>query len=356
MSDFPPNCDECEQCESWTKRNRLKNWYEGDENEKEESIDRSSSDLELVLAAYPDDTSVVTKTDNVLVLPSPLFSFTLHLPDHRILSDTMHQKFHDKGTKAEATLIMTMPIGYPCHRPMIIDISSSSSLSSSFQLASLSPSFSGGSITMGLKVTLEAARNAANEVFTTEGRGEESGLACCEAALGEWITYWEELKQTSIRNRQSGRMQNSTQSVPSTDPFTISGRSIHDEKVKDNGGNCSDSCGSDAKWITAEDTIVDKKSIFRAHLCAVQTEEQVQRALSRLPLVHPKVNKATVCYDKSLSSFLFIFLFFFFYVFYIIVSYFAAYKRYVYRTLRSTLNQNIPNSFTRLYTRTNTHM
>ena len=65
---------------------------------------------------------------------------------------------------------------------------------------------------------------------------------------------------------------------------------------------------NDIHWITSEQTLIDRKSVFQAHLCQVSNEDMVKRAVHKLIQGSTKIQRAThnmFAYrfsEKSLSN------------------------------------------------------
>jgi len=51
--------------------------------------------------------------------------------------------------------------------------------------------------------------------------------------------------------------------------------------------------GEDVEWISSTEPLVDRKSVFQAHICHVTSEDKVRRALNKLLLSSSKLQKAT---------------------------------------------------------------
>lgn len=90
----------------------------------------------------------------------------------------------------------------------------------------------------------------------------EAGLTCCSAALEAWNEY---NPNNHVQQQQQEQQQQSTMPTAETNHYP---------------------------WITGE-PIVDRKSSFQAHLCPIESEQDVQPALLQLLHSSTKLQRAT---------------------------------------------------------------
>mmetsp|Transcript_3118 Transcript_3118/g.5796 ORF Transcript_3118/g.5796 Transcript_3118/m.5796 type:complete len:374 (-) Transcript_3118:348-1469(-) len=244
----------------------------------EESFERASADLEILCAAYPQEISIFVQpdssrncsteaeerdNDDVLLMnhhhmehyqiPSwfPLI-FTLSLPSS--LDDvniTCQQKFG-------ANVTMEFPAGYPTQKPLqVISYRISPSINKEY-----------------IEKVVSCVQKAATESSGLYGGGQECGLQCCAAALDCW---------NECLTRQQEEHEN-VQNQPVTDDHNsfITEECKHVQRPQD-----------EIHWISADKTLVDRKSVFQAHVCAVHSDEMVKRAVNQLIESSSKIQRAT---------------------------------------------------------------
>jgi len=216
----------------------------------QESFERASVDLELLCSAYPDEISILhTSTqenplhlamDDDTSIPTwfPL-RVTLTLPS---LSneDQLSKNFGAKIT-------MEFPRGYPATKSLEI----------------LSYRGPGSSSKEHIEAAVSAVRNAAHEALHEYG-GEECALACCAAAFESWRLSKEQEEQ-----------------------------SIQLPTVENEPIGSSLCINDDIHWVTSEKTLVDRKSVFQAHVCPISSEDMVRRGLEKLVQGSNKIQRAS---------------------------------------------------------------
>lgn len=197
-----------------------------------ESYERASADLEILQAAYPDEISIDSIGDD----RGPLI-FTITLP----MSNTNNESEKNFG----ANITMEYPRGYPLNAIEIVSYRTN-------------PKFDKKLIESVVdEVRLKAKEGMEN--------AEESGFACCAAAFQKWSECLEGLKKgnDAIENECSTQFNELR-----TDDEIIN-------------------------WITSEKTLIDRKSVFQAHCCAVSSNEIVKRAVDQLIMSNSKIQRAT---------------------------------------------------------------
>ena len=206
-----------------------------------ESFERSSADLEILCAAYPDEINLERndlyngceeeKEENQPDWFPLIFTLNLTLDDN----------------KFGASITMEFPKGYPTSKALeIVSYRSSSTVKKDI-----------------IEQVVSSIRETANEALDTYG-GEECGLACCAAAIERWSSLIE--------------------SEPQREETTV--KILHDTNQIINSDD-------DINWITSENILVDRKSVFQAHVCVVRSDDMVSRAVNKLIEGNTKVQRAT---------------------------------------------------------------
>lgn len=221
---------------------------ENDQEKYSESFERASADLEILCAAYPEEIMLLEGTysqennhdhyDNEIEIPSwfPLL-FTLNLT-------------HDRN-KYGATITMEFPIGYPTLKSLeVVSYRCSPSIKKEI-----------------IEQVVDAVRKAASDAIDTFG-GEECGLSCCAAAIDCWNTLLESEQQIMLDRECAVETQLQSQA-----------------KLENQD--------DDINWITSDETLVDRKSVFQAHVCFVSSEDMVTRAVNKLINGSTKIQRAT---------------------------------------------------------------
>jgi hypothetical protein len=170
--------------------------------------------------------------------------FTLSLPSSFENVATWNQNFG-------ANITMEFPVGYPKKQLQVISYRVSPSINKEYIE----------------KVVLCVQKTAAESIELYGG--EECGLQCCAAALECWNDC---LRQEEEAERVQARLDN---------------------------GQCLQECenlhvqNEEIRWISAEKTLVDRKSVFQAHVCAVDSDEMVKRAVNQLIESSSRIQRAT---------------------------------------------------------------
>jgi hypothetical protein len=228
---------------------------EAHEDKYMESYERAAADMEILCAAYPEEINIVhpdymietgsssdTTTDaNDYQIPScfPLI-FTLNLPASLDNDSSLFQKSRQFG----GNITMEFPKGYPAKELQIVSYRSFQGIKKEI-----------------IEQVVNNIRSTAKEAVELYG-GEECGLACCSVALECWNECLEDLISENA--------------------------AILDETPKEKIDTYDD-----IEWITAKTTLVDRKSVFQAHVCVVDSDEKVRRAVNKLIEGNSKIQRAT---------------------------------------------------------------
>ncbi len=211
------------------------------EQDYQESFERAHSDLQILLAAYPDEIvfdGLCSNGDNDdFDQPNwfPLI-FKLTLPKD--------------GHKFGASVTMEFPQGYPTSKSLeVISYRSSPNVKKEI-----------------IEQVVDVIKETAFEALNTY-RGEECGLACCAAAIDSWTTLIE-AEQQIIADQEQAALEVQNQERINQDDLDI-------------------------HWIASENTLIDRKSVFQAHLCIVSSEDMVKRAVNKLIEGSTKIQRAT---------------------------------------------------------------
>jgi len=214
-----------------------------------ESYTRAATDLELLCAAYPEEIAVLHSSNSNIDIVS------LHrIPNWFPLMFTL--SLADCGFNNGASISMEFPKGYPDKMPLQII---------SYRL--------GGS-NLRRKRFIEAVAAAVRKTAADALEyGEESGMSCCAAALDTWKRCCD-----SADTEKYGEASDVDDAVYC--PSATAQQSDID-------------MFDDIHWITAEKTLVDRKSVFQAHLCTVRSDDMVRRAMKKLIEGSGKIQRAT---------------------------------------------------------------
>jgi hypothetical protein len=245
-----------------------------DKEDLVESFERASADLEIVHAAYPDE--IIIEGCNQQRNCGPIANNNyddekgeMDLPTWFPLIFTLTLPLQRDEDKFGATITMELPKGYP--------------VSKSLQVVSYrcAPSIKKDVI----EHAVSSVKDAASEALHSFG-GEECSLSCCAIAIETWKT----LIEAEAENQHQ----------------TKTGHGSKDYDVKDLNNNNDD---DDIEWITSDKTLIDRKSVFQAHLCKVTSEDMTKRAVNKLIEGSTKIQRAThnmVCFNLKMVHILFL--------------------------------------------------
>jgi hypothetical protein len=232
----------------------------------ESDVARALADLELVAAAYPDEVELPPELKNAesedganeraIIFP---IQFELRFNPASIVK-------------------LEMPAGYPTRGPGLRVVSYRSNS------AECKPR---------LELAVSAIRKASLKCFED---GIEAALACCAAGLESW-REWSDLplsKHPTVDRADS---------EASTSAIALDGNSL----VVDHIDNSALPFGSSelpeaVEWVSGN-PIVEKKSVFQAHVCRIACEAQVRAALHRLIDGNSKLQRATHNMVRSILSY-----------------------------------------------------
>lgn len=205
----------------------------------QESFERARADLEMLLSAFEAEVQIISDIDD-------------DDDDDSLQTFPFQATFQLSPT---ASFVLEWRKGYPTAVPLQVV---------SFRSA-----------TSQEKLRLEAAlltfRQHAQECLEQQ---MEAGLTCCSAALETWNDYSSDM-----------------------DPYTsnINGDNKEDtldEKIIRIASESQKVTDYSYHWITGE-PLLDRKSTFQAHLCVIQSDEDVQPALLQLLHSSTKLQRAT---------------------------------------------------------------
>ena len=199
--------------------------------EEKESLDRALADIEMIVAAYPDEC-------------------------HGDETTTTNSNFPLRWTinfSETAFVTLELTSGYPTETGVQVSSYRSSPTEKH-----------------RIETTVAKIRAASQECLLD---GMEGGFACCSIALETWNEYEESGTQAlSTNDPESNLTKNQEESLDSASEDTKTTTRY--------------------KWITGE-PLVDRKSTFQAHLCHVSTERDVYAALDQLIRGSSKIQRAT---------------------------------------------------------------
>lgn len=203
--------------------------------EETESFERALADVEIVVAAYPDEVSVPPDdTGGVASNTSFPLRWTIHFSEHTFVT-------------------LELVSGYP--------------IESGVQVSSYRSSPNDKD---RIEATVSAIRVASRECQRDEIEG---GFACCSMALETWNNY-QESEAALI-----------TAAIPKSTHMTTP---ACNERLRMDRAD-TETC---YKWISGK-PLMDKKSTFQAHLCRVSTERDVYAALDQLIAGSSKLQRAS---------------------------------------------------------------
>ena len=215
----------------------------------QESFERASADLEILCAAYPEEIKIFQSGDEFNesseggiehTLPSwfPLI-FTLALPGSLDGSPQATNKFG-------GNLTMEFPKGYPSKKLQIISFRTSPSINKEY-----------------IEKVVACVQTTATEAVDLYG-GEECGLQCCATAIECWTECLAEEQAQQVEE------------------FIEDADIAIDAELEDS-----------INWISAETTLVDRKSVFQAHVCIVDSDAMVKVAVQKLICGSSKIQRAS---------------------------------------------------------------
>jgi hypothetical protein len=231
-----------------------------------EDAARARADLELVAAAYPDEVQLPPELDR---------------DDDGGATAERELKFPILFTlrfDPASTVQLEIPAGYPTRGPGL-------------RVASYRSNSAESKLQMELAVS--AIRKASLECLED---GVEAALACCAAGLESWREGGTADLLLSAEQPFTGREESTTASAlhrnsldaDLIDNPTLSlGSRDHAEAVE---------------WISG-DPIVEKKSVFQAHVCRISREAQVLAALHHLLDGNSKLQRATHNMVRSIFTY-----------------------------------------------------
>lgn len=232
-----------------------------DEDESSSS-QRALADLEIILAAYPDEVTTNVDMDSIIDETSsstttsttkypmkllPL-QFTIHLSEYAYIT----MEFHN---------------GYPSKTGIQISSFRSDKSIDRYRL----------------ETTVAAVRKVSLECQVDEIEG---GISCCSVALETWndteTTTTDDLEVNTATATATMPMTSRSGNDGVVDYTSETAKSINQQPQQ----------SSSYKWISGQ-PLMDRKSSFQAHVCHVTTEQQVREALEQLLTSSSKIQRAT---------------------------------------------------------------
>eukprot|EP00979_Chaetoceros_neogracilis_P001035 scaffold191_cov273-Chaetoceros_neogracile.AAC.50 len=132
---------------------------------------------------------------------------------------------------SQATVTMEFPKGYPTKKLEVISFRTSPAMNKEY-----------------IEKVVSCIKVVATEAVETY-EGEECGLQCCATAIECWDECLDQEKAQ----------------LPTEE--------VHVQDVESD---------DDIQWISAETTLLDRKSVFQAHVCIINSDEMVKRAVNKL--------------------------------------------------------------------------
>ncbi|KAL3925028.1 MAG: hypothetical protein SGILL_000670 [Bacillariaceae sp.] len=204
---------------------------DNDYDHEDESLQRAMADLEMIQAAYPDEITMEAATQANKKFP---MKFTLHL-------------------STVASLTMKLEEGYPKDKGVQV---------SDFRASKPTDK-------TRLEAAVQAVRRVSMECLEDEMEGS---ISCCAVALEVW------------NDAADHGASNDTDTTRSTTE-TIN-------KEKSRMMQQQQQQNTTYHWISGE-PLMDRKSSFQAHLCAVHSEKEAKEALHQLVTSSSKLQRAT---------------------------------------------------------------
>jgi Uncharacterized protein family UPF0029 len=230
------------------------------------SLERALSDIEIVRAAYPDETTTSSSTA------------TVRLKHKTDTTEAMSMETNDADTTSNSVvevdvvmptfpLHVTLYLSTTQHTYIVLEWNDGYPTRTPLQIARHRNDDNPQHPKQRIEQTVHAVRATALEYFED---GVEAGLACCSTALETWNNY------------------NSTRDNRNCDED-------HHVVVMEQPQVFSESIHITYPWFTSSDdsAIHDRKSIFVGHVCPIHHEAHVQPALQQLLCNNNKLQRAT---------------------------------------------------------------
>ena len=216
----------------------------------EESLERARSEIEMIHAAYPDEITVHQAAGGCNSFP---FRFTLHLSSY-----ARQQPSSSSSSSNDASITMELIEGYPEDTPVQITNFSCDNTKDKSRI----------------DLVVKAVRNVAQQC---QEDGMEGALSACSTAL----QVWRDAIDDDCGNDETDSV------VDTSPPSTLDNSEV-------NGGctGFSSSAPSTYKWVSGE-PLTDRKSVFQAHLCRIESPSDVDKALVQLLQSSSKMQRAT---------------------------------------------------------------
>ena len=214
----------------------------------EESLERARSEIEMIHAAYPDEITVhqVAGNDGDGGCDHSFpFRFTLHLGSQQ-----------PNGSNG-ASITMELIEGYPEDTPVQITNFSCDNTNDKPRI----------------DLVVKSVRTVAQQC---QDDGMEGALSACSTALEVWRDAVDDANDDD-----------------ETDDIVDASPSPAFDSTETGGGSgFSSSSSSSYNWVSGE-PLTDRKSVFQAHLCRIESASDVPKALTQLLQSSSKMQRAT---------------------------------------------------------------
>jgi putative IMPACT (imprinted ancient) family translation regulator len=240
----------------------------------EESLQRARSELEMIQAAYPDEITVLLRHDDNVDTTSTT---------NNVYDDDDVGRLHDN----------TFPFRF------VLRLSNSASIT--MELIEGYPEDSAVQVTnfrsetpidkVRIDQVVRSVRTAAQQC---KDDGIEGAITCCSAALEVWRDT-----DTAIVNDDTATstLQSFDNAIDDYDddndqphPSTTGASALQSEATMCMARHTS--ATTKYEWISGK-PLIDRKSVFQAHLCRIQSSEDVHEALLQLLQSSSKMSRAT---------------------------------------------------------------
>ena len=216
----------------------------------QESFERASADLEILCAAYPEEIKILKSGDEFNESSEGDIEHTLPSWFPLILTLALPGSLDDGSPKVTqkfgGNLTMEFPKGYPSKKLQIISFRTSPSINKEY-----------------IEKVVACVQTTATEAVDLYG-GEECGLQCCATAIECWTECLAEEQAQQVEE------------------FIEDADIAIDAELEDS-----------INWISAETTLVDRKSVFQAHVCIVDSDAMVKVAVQKLICGSSKIQRAS---------------------------------------------------------------
>ena len=221
-------------------------------DENDESLEAARADVELLQAAYPDEIESITTDAEKDDVRFPL-TVRLHFSKTTSCELQWREGYPDESTVEIVSWRIKDAREQPC-----------------------------------LERALAALRSAARVGSNSDYAGV--GMACCAAALEAWHgTHTADSSSASASTSVANLLAVSVSVSVSEGDLDVDDNNNNSIHCNTNSNHDNDNC---CTWISG-DPLVDRKSVFQAHLCRLENEANVAPALQQLLTSSSKMQRAT---------------------------------------------------------------